>query len=481
MFNSGQSPSRPPSGDHRHHSYGQSPLEKRLTPSRSAASNRSSLSGGIASSGEMQYTGNLKQHGDPSAPSMAATEGQHNARRRNTVQSLLKEIGISEDDSSNTGPNGASSKKNQYLLLSSPANQRFLSALGLNEDVHSKLPSNRKEIIELFKRLDTRGEDWITTDVLTAHLRSLNLSITFSEVTRLVEMCDLNKDGWIQPVDMVNCFQKLQPMQSVAMCMPNQLARAKHIADSILVTVDESRGEGVLDPEAPMDVLNDLFNPNSAFHKSSIQMPIKPKPYGPGLIVPLKASDHYADPEERMETMNSAMDWNNPLGTKPPGIEITHRQAHQKNQRLDRHKNYVDALTANSRARDVVRDNYEDGRIKTKIRQRDRYAKAALFGADLYERADRKKQNRMDKMANNPVHKQTFSISPRGTVKPVFFYPGTNRFYEEPTFPQPFDRPSGITKPVFGYVDDAGMTHRIEKDNEMSMSYTNSSDKLVSE
>ena len=68
--------------------------------------------------------------------------------------------------------------------------------------------------------------------------------------------------------------------------------------------------------------------------------------------------------------------------------------------------------------------------INAKIKQRARYTKAALFGADLYDRVAAKKQNRMEKMGRSPIHKQTFAISPRGTVRPVHFFPGTNQFVD---------------------------------------------------
>ena len=361
----------------------------------------------------------------------AATE----EKRRETVKNVLNDMGVSRNKVESDTPPGASREKNQYLLLSAPMNQRFLSALSLNDDVFKKLPSRRKEIIELFKAIDKANTGWITTQSLEQHLRSLGLSITPSEVYRLVKMCDLNEDNYIQPIDMVNAFQKLQPMQSVGMCMPSHLGRAKHIADMILLS--DGVGQKTLHrniagftPENPGDVLNDIFDFNSPIQKSSVQQPIKPKPYGESLIVPNKHSDQYADSTERMETMNQVMDWNNPFGTKPPGIEETHKRAHQRNRRLDRIKNYVDDQTVACRERDAKRDNYEEGRINTKIKQRARYTKAALFGADLYDRVEEKKKNRMEKMGRSPIHKQTFAISPRGTVQPVYFYPGTNQFVE---------------------------------------------------
>ena len=38
-----------------------------------------------------------------------------------------------------------------------------------------------------------------------------------------------------------------------------------------------------------------------------VPAPIKPKPFGPGLIIPTQSSDHYADATEQMETMIEAL------------------------------------------------------------------------------------------------------------------------------------------------------------------------------
>ena len=364
-----------------------------------------------------------------------ATKDNKNAllasRRKDTVKNVLEEIGILDSRNSTGIPFGATKEKNQYLLLTAPRNQRFLAQLGLNEEVSSKIPQKRKEIDELFHQLDPDLSGWITTGHLLQYFHELDLPLTTSEIERLVKMCDLNEDGFIQPVDLVNALQKMQPMQSVSMCMPSQLGRAKHLADSILMTeAKTSKAQSaILDPEKPKDILNDIFDLQSPIQRMPVPAPIKPKSFGPGLIIPTQSSDHYADATEQMETMNMVMDWNNALGTKPPGIEETHRKIQQRNRRLDNIKEYVDSLTARCRERDVVVDNYEQGHIQTKIKQRARYQKAALFGADLHSRMEQKKKNRLLKLSKSPVHQQTFAISPRGTVRPVKFHPGTTKYY----------------------------------------------------
>lgn len=359
----------------------------------------------------------------------APIENTAAARRKDTVKNVLDKLRVKESD--NTGfPIGASPDKNQYLLLTAPRNQRFLSRLGLNESVASKIPQNRREIVELFNMLDTERSGWITTGKLLQHFNSLNLPMTPSEVERLVKMCDLNEDNYIQPVDLVNALQKMQPMQSISMCMPSNLGRAKHLADSILVAKGHSSSAQAaeLNEEKPKDVLNDIFDPQSRIQQMPVPQPILPKSYGPGLIIPSHNSDHYADTTEQMETMNNVMDWNNVLGTKPPGIEETHRKIQQRNTRLDNINKCAQSLTARCRERDAVAEKRDQERIHTKIRQRARYQKAALFGADLYSRVEQQKKNRLEKLSRSPIHQQTFAISPRGTVKPVRFVPGTVKY-----------------------------------------------------
>ena len=351
------------------------------------------------------------------------------ARRKDTVKSVLDQLSLKKSD--NTGvPIGASTDKNQYLLLTAPRNQRFLSRLGLNENVASKIPQNRGGIIDLFNMLDTDYSGWITTGKLLQHFNSLNLPMTPSEIERLVKMCDLNEDNYIQPVDLVNALQKMQPMQSISMCMPSNLGRAKHLADSILVAKGNSSTAQAaeLNEDKPKDILNDILDMHSRIQKMPVPRPILPKSYGPGLIIPSHSSDHYADSAERMETMNDVMDWNNALGTKPPGIEETHRKIQQRNTRLDNINKCVQSLTARCRERDVVAEKREQDRIHTKIKQRARYQKAALFGADLYSRLEQQKKNRLEKLSRSPIHQQTFAISPQGTVKPVRFIPGTVKY-----------------------------------------------------
>ena len=90
--------------------------------------------------------------------------------------------------------------------------------------------------------------------------------------------------------------------------------------------------------------------------------------------------------------MNDVMDWNNALGTKPPGIEETHRKIQQRNTRLDNINKCIQSLTARCRERDVVAEKREQDRIHTKIKQRARYQKAALFGADLYSRLSNRRK-----------------------------------------------------------------------------------------
>ena len=376
-----------------------------------------------------KHDGNNRSKGDIPIESNTRAAA---ARRKDTVKSVLDQLGLKKSD--NTGvPIGASADKNQYLLLTAPRNQRFLSRLGLNEEVASKIPQNRSGIIDLFNMLDTDYSGWITTGKLLQHFNSLNLPMTPSEIERLVKMCDLNEDNYIQPVDLVNALQKMQPMQSISMCMPSNLGRAKHLADSILVAKGNSSSAQAaeLNEEKPKDVLNDIFDMQSRIQRMPVPQPILPKSYGPGLIIPSHSSDHYADSTERMETMNDVMDWNNALGTKPPGIEETHRKIQQRNTRLDNINKYVQSLTARCRERDVVAEKREQDRIHTKIKQRARYQKAALFGADLYSRLEQQKRNRLEKLSRSPIHQQTFAISPRGTVKPVRFIPGTVKYFAE--------------------------------------------------
>ena len=148
-----------------------------------------------------------------------ATKDNKNAllasRRKDTVKNVLEEIGILDSQNSTGIPFGATKEKNQYLLLTAPRNQRFLAQLGLNEEVSSKIPQKRKEIVELFHQLDPDLSGWITTGHLLQYFHKLDLPLTTSEIERLVKMCDLNEDGFIQPVDLVNALQKMQPMQSV--------------------------------------------------------------------------------------------------------------------------------------------------------------------------------------------------------------------------------------------------------------------------
>lgn len=418
-------PSRPPS--EKSNQLRSSPIQRRRRTTPHFGEHSCQGPSNITQLHEADNVDNLQSNNKSNTE--ALIENTADVRRKDTVKIVLDKLRVKESD--NTGfPIGASPDKNQYLLLTAPRNQRFLSRLGLNESVASKIPQNRREIVELFNMLDTECSGWITTGKLLQHFISLNLPMTPSEVERLVKMCDLNEDNYIQPVDLVNALQKMQPMQSISMCMPSNLGRAKHLADSILVATGHSSSAQAaeLNEEKPKDVLNDIFDPQSRIQQMPVPQPILPKSYGPGLIIPSHNSDHYADTTEQMETMNNVMDWNNVLGTKPPGIEETHRKIQQRNTRLDNINKCVQSLTARCRERDTVAETRDQERIHTKIRQRARYQKAALFGADLYSRVEQQKKNRLEKLSRSPIHQQTFAISPRGTVKPVRFVPGTVKY-----------------------------------------------------
>ena len=409
-----------------------SPIERRRRTTPSGSSDKGGVMYNTAQSTPGYSVPNGGKVGQNAAGlTMTNQLGNAERRRKDTVQTVLQQLGV-DGENSTFRPVGASEEKNQYLLLTAPRNQRFLARLGLNDEVSSKIPQKRQDIKRLFDELDHDKSGWITTGALLQYFQTLNLPLTSSEIDRLVKMCDLNEDGYIQPIDLINALQKMQPMQSVNMCMPSQLGRAKHLADSILYTeaTTSKAQSAVLDPEKPKDILQDIFDLQSPIQRMPVPKPIKAKPVGPSLIIPTQSSDHYADTTEQMETMNNVMDWTNALGTKPPGIEETHRRIQQRNKRLDNIKEYVDMQTARSRERDVIADNYEHGRIQTKIKQRARYQKAALFGADLHSRLEQKKKNRLLKLSKSPVHQQTFAISPRGTVQPVKFFPGTVRYYK---------------------------------------------------
>ena len=323
-------------------------------------------------------------------------------------------------------PPGATETGNQYKLLIAPKNRKFMSDIGLDPLVTSKLPTERKAVIKLFESLDDQQNGFVPVAKIDGYLKSAHLPIGKMDRKRIVQLCDTNGDGYVQKLDLVNALSKLDSMVSVNMCMPSKVARANHMVASMMVdtnSVIAAKRVGT-EPRSPRDILQGWFAPKQRPQNISRHQRTKDNHGSRNPTIPNKNSAQYCSSSERLVTMSELAQRH--VSTLPSSkvknssakaaqvkdmleIERLHKSKLYFN-KLDRMQGYVEQLTARCRARDDRRDRIETARLDNKRRQVERYMRATLVGADLFDRLTEKRDNRLKKLAKSPHTKKTFDI-----------------------------------------------------------------------
>ena len=351
--------------------------------------------------------------------------GQHDALRKQVrgigeqlageINQQRKYLEASRRDRRDLIPEGASSARNQYKLLMTPRNRNFLSHLGLDPEISKHLPTSREDISKLYTKLDRIGIGYVSTSRIYEHFRTSGMKISKSDAERLVQLCDTNSDGYVQKLDLVNALQKLQPMIGVEMCMPSAVARQNNMVKGILKETEEELAKRIVmeKPKLPQEVLDEVFTPrigtrNLSRHLGRRQID------GANVIMPEKKSALYSGPEERFMTSHTLMCLQMTSDFHTPEQRERLRKKKKYFVKLDMMHEKAGALEFRARQRDAHFDGHETARIALKRQQLERYTKANLVGADLYDRMEAKHRNRLRVMSRSPHLQQTFDIFNKG-------------------------------------------------------------------
>ena len=327
---------------------------------------------------------------------------------RNLVHATKK------DRSANHLPTGATSERNQYKLLITPRNRNFLSQLGLKPEIAKHLPATRIGIDKMYTKLDRIGVGFIPTSRLYEHFRTTGMKISESDANRLVQLCDTNSDGYVQKPDLINALQKLQPMIGTDMCKPSLVARKQAMVNDVMreAEVDLQRRAVGEQPEGPQEVLDTIFAPKVG--NRNISRDIGKKHQQSNVIEASRETSAYATPEDRFMTAATEMSFQSNHGYLTPQQMARLRASKQYFVKLDMMQDRIGALEFRARESDARHDGHETARINCKRKQLERYTRANLVGADLYDRMETKHRNRLRVMSKSPHLLQTFDIFNRG-------------------------------------------------------------------
>ena len=173
--------------------------------------------------------------------------------------------------------------------------------------------------------------------------------------------------------------------------------------------IDIERRNGIHDqPEAPQEILNEIFTPK--FGNRNISREIGKKHANSNIIAANKNSSMYGGPVDRFMTASTEMAFQSNHGYLTPDQEARLRRSKKYFVKLDMMHNRIGALKFRARESDARYDRSETARIDNKRKQLQRYTDANLIGSDLYDRMEEKHRNRLRVMSKSPHLLQTFDI-----------------------------------------------------------------------